>query len=134
MSPDYADCSLCPCRWRLHSVASDDRFRTRVNAMAQTSEVPGRYGITDDRLGLALAAEYDLTDRLQLSLEPHHREMSGTPDCRVGRIWVATLARRDHLKPDPAALHPGTAGNQRLVTAPLFGGNDDQSVRSCDVA
>lgn len=65
----------------------DDRFRTRVNAMAQTSEVAGRDGIADDRLGLALAAEYDLTDRLTLSLDAHHLEMSGTPDW--GIPWIA---------------------------------------------
>lgn len=64
----------------------NDRFRTRIGAMAQTAEVAGRDGIEDDRLGLSLAAEYDVSDRLKLTLDAHHLEMTGTPDW--GIPWI----------------------------------------------
>lgn len=64
----------------------DERFRTRVTAMAQTAEVAGRDGITDDRLGLSFGAEYDVSDRLTLSLDAYHLEIKGMPDW--GIPWV----------------------------------------------
>ncbi len=64
----------------------DDRFRTRVTALAQTGEVAGRNGITDDRLGLSFGAEYDVTDRLTLSLDAYHLEIKGMPDW--GIPWI----------------------------------------------
>ena len=64
----------------------NDQFRTRVTAMAQTGEVAGRDGITDDRLGLSLGAEYDVTDSLTLSLDAYHLEIKGMPDW--GIPWI----------------------------------------------
>lgn len=64
----------------------DERFRTRVTAMAQTAEVAGRDGITDDRLGLSFGAEYDVNDRLTLSLDAYHLEIKGMPDW--GIPWI----------------------------------------------
>ncbi|MFP1645051.1 TonB-dependent receptor [Pontitalea aquivivens] len=64
----------------------NDRFRTRIGVMAQTAEVAGRDGIEDDRRGLSLAAEYDASDRLKLTLDAYHLEMSGTPDW--GIPWI----------------------------------------------
>lgn len=64
----------------------NDRFRTRIGAMAQTGKVAGRDGIEDDRLGLSLAAEYDASDRLTLTLDAYHLDMTGTPDW--GIPWI----------------------------------------------
>ncbi|MDO5703733.1 MAG: TonB-dependent siderophore receptor [Paracoccus sp. (in: a-proteobacteria)] len=64
----------------------NDRFRTRIGAMAQTAEVAGRDGIEDDRRGLSLAAEYDASDQLTLTFDAQHLKMSGTPDW--GIPWI----------------------------------------------
>jgi len=66
----------------------DDRFRTRVNLMAQTSGVAGRDDVEDDRLGASLAAEYDVNDELTVSVDITRTEFHGIPDWGVP--WDST--------------------------------------------
>lgn len=60
-----------------------DRFRTRVNLMAQSAGVAGRDDVEDDRRGLSVAAEYDATDDLTVSVDLTRSEFHGIPDWGV---------------------------------------------------
>lgn len=64
----------------------NDRLSTRVNAMAQVSDVPGRNGVYDDRNGLSFAAEYKATDALTLEFNAYHLAMNQQSDW--GIPWI----------------------------------------------
>ncbi|MCE5973541.1 TonB-dependent siderophore receptor [Sinirhodobacter sp. WL0062] len=64
----------------------DERLSTRVNAMAQVGDVPGRDGVYDDRRGLSVAAEYKASDALTLELSAYHLEMNQQSDW--GIPWI----------------------------------------------
>ncbi|MGY9038054.1 MAG: TonB-dependent receptor [Rhodobacterales bacterium] len=61
----------------------NDRFKTRIGAVAQVSDVAGRDGSKDDRLGLSVAAEYKATERLTLDFEAYQLQMKQMPDWGV---------------------------------------------------
>ncbi|MGB0904382.1 MAG: TonB-dependent receptor, partial [Mangrovicoccus sp.] len=62
----------------------NDKFKTRVNAMAQVAEVAGRDESQDDRLGLSFAAEYQATDQLTITADYFHLKFDQMPDWGVG--------------------------------------------------
>lgn len=66
----------------------NDRFKTRIGAMAQVADVAGRDGVFDNRRGLSFAAEYQATEKLTVSLDAYHLEMGQMPDWGVP--WDAT--------------------------------------------
>lgn len=61
----------------------DEKLKTRLNAMAQDSEVAGRDDSQDDRLGLAFAAEYQATDQFTVSFDAFHQKFDQMPDWGV---------------------------------------------------
>jgi len=61
----------------------NDRFKTRIGSVAQSSGVAGRDNSKDDRLGLSLAAEFKATEKLTFDIEAYRLQMKQMPDWGV---------------------------------------------------
>ncbi|MCA8928115.1 MAG: TonB-dependent siderophore receptor [Alphaproteobacteria bacterium] len=60
-----------------------EKFRVRVNAMGQTSDVPGRDNVYDDRWGAAISAEARPIEALTVGLDYYHLSIEQLPDWGV---------------------------------------------------
>lgn len=57
-----------------------DTFRLRLNLMTHESDVAGRDWVYNNRWGAALAAEWDVTDKLELGADYYHLSTEYLPD------------------------------------------------------
>lgn len=64
----------------------NEQLTTRLNAMAQTGDVPGRDGVYDHRTGLSLAARYQASAATVLEFDVNHLDMDQQSDW--GIPWV----------------------------------------------
>lgn len=75
-----------------------DKLKVRANVMVQDSEVAGRNEVFDKRKGLALAADYQATDKVSVLADYYHLKGESIPD--FGHPWDPTTNKPVNVKRD----------------------------------